>query len=575
MKDCDAVIVGSGPGGSTVADVLTAAGWEVIVLEKGRNHLLSLDPPYGPLGHFSNDEVKFVDRHLLGPDPLIEPRTFRRSEADGERVLVGHVNSLPSTVGGGGVHADAKLPRLREEDFALRSLLGPVDGADVVDWPVSYADLEPYYAAAEAAIGVAGEETNPFASWRSGPFPMPPGPDMFGAVLTAGAAERLGYHPYRVPTGVNSVPYDDRPPCNNCGFCGMYGCAIDAKGDPVALLRRALRTGRCEIRPESYVTDVVVDGSGRRATGVRYLDAQRRTVEVRADHVILAAGAFETARLLLLGGLANSSGLVGRNLTYHVQTITVGGFPFPLYGERGRAVTHAHDDFIVGDDAAARAAREAGLPWIRGGLVEHGSAAGPIREAKSLGPGAHHPGAMRDSSLRRRLWAFTMQAEDLAQPTNRIDLDPAVVDAWGRPAGRVTYRPHLHERVASAHYAPLLEAILREAGAEWTITVTSPPFTEDLDTARGGLGLAPASYHIMGTARMGADPATSVVDPTGRFWDLENVWCGDSSVFATSAGYNPTLTICALAHRMAAILSGTELPPTRPPTGGGRGSVRR
>ena len=136
--DCDAVIVGSGPGGSTVAEVLTAAGWSVIVLEKGQNHLLDLAPPYGPLGHFSNDEVKCVQRHFLGPDPISEPRTFRRAEADGDRLMVGHVNALPCTVGGGGVHADGKLPRFREDDFrdllythACESLYGdPVYGGN-------------------------------------------------------------------------------------------------------------------------------------------------------------------------------------------------------------------------------------------------------------------------------------------------------------------------------------------------------------------------------------------------------------------------------------------------------------
>ncbi len=106
-----------------------------------------------------------------------------------------------------------------------------------------------------------------------GPFPMPPGPDMQGAILSMAAAERAGLHPYRCPSGVNSVPYDGRPACNNCGFCGGFGCPIEAKGDPVALLRRALRTGRCDIRPESYVVEITTTADGRRATGVRYLDA--------------------------------------------------------------------------------------------------------------------------------------------------------------------------------------------------------------------------------------------------------------------------------------------------------------
>ena len=345
----------------------------------------------------------------------------------------------------------------------------------------------------------------------------------------------------------------------------MQGCAIEAKGDPLALLRRAMSTGRCEIRPESYVVGVTRDASGRRATGVRYLDAARVAHEVRADHVVLAGGAFETPRLLLLDDLANSSGLVGRNLTFHFQTLTVGGFPFDLWGDRGRSVTHAHDDFIDGDEASAAAAREAGLPFIRGGLVEHGSGAGAVMEAKSYGPGSHHAASMADSSLRRRMWVFTLQAEDLCQPTNRIDLHPSVVDAWGRPAGRITYQPHPHELVTSAHYGPIMESILRDAGAEWAFSVTTPPQGPVERARNSGLGLAPASYHIMGTCRMGSDPETSVVDPSGRFWDVEGLSCADSSVFATSAGYNPTLTICALAHRTASLLADAPLPATFPP----------
>ncbi|MGZ6969906.1 MAG: GMC family oxidoreductase N-terminal domain-containing protein, partial [Acidimicrobiia bacterium] len=298
MSDCDCVIVGSGPAGATAAEVLTAAGWSVIVLEKGRNHLLDLEPPFAPTGAVSNDEIKFTRRHFLGPDPLLEPRTYR-NHAD-EVPDVGEVNNLPSTVGGGGFHADGKLPRFREDDFAPLSSAGPVEGAELVDWPVDYDEMEPYYAAAETTVGVAGEAgANPFASWRADPYPMPPGPDMFCAVVTSEAATRLGFHPYRAPTGVNSVEYDGRPACNNCGFCGYYGCPIDAKGDPVAPLRHALRTGRCEIRPEAFVTDVLRDASGRRARGVRYLDHELVEHEVSADHVILAAGAFETPRLLL------------------------------------------------------------------------------------------------------------------------------------------------------------------------------------------------------------------------------------------------------------------------------------
>jgi choline dehydrogenase-like flavoprotein len=558
MTDCDAVIVGSGPGGATVAEVLTAAGWSVVILEKGRNHLVDLAPPHAPLRHFANDEVALTRRHLLGPDPLLEPRTYRRTEADGDRLLTGEVNNLPSTVGGGGVHADAKLPRFREEDFRLRSARGPIEGADVDDWPLGYDELEPHYTAVEQSFGVAGEDgANPFAAWRSAPFPMPPGPDMPMAVVSSAAAARAGFHPYRAPTGTNSVEYDGRPACVDCGFCGGYGCPVHAKGDPIAALQRALRTGHCDLRPDSYVTEVVLDGTGRRATGVRYLDLtgypEAPVREVRARHVVLAAGAFETPRLLLRNGLGGD--LVGRYLTYHFQTFTVGIFPEPTGGERGRSVTHLHDDLMIDTPELRAAAKAAGLPWLRGGVVEHGAGPGPIDEASTYPTGDAHLRSMADSALRRRLWVSTVQGEDLPQASNRIDLDPSVRDAWGFPAGRVSYSPHRHELAASAYAAPLHEAIMHDAGAELAFSATSPPQGElDLHAGASPLGVAPASRHVMGTARMGSDPATSVVSPEQRLWDVDNVLICDSSVFVTSAGYNPTLTLAALAHRAARLL---------------------
>ncbi len=537
--ECDAVIVGSGPGGSTVAEVLTAAGWSVVMLEKGRNHLIDTEAPYAARHHFSNDEVGALRRHMLGPDPMLEPRVYRDT--------VGEVNNLPSTVGGGGVHADAKLPRFREEDFALRSERGPIDEASVQDWPFGYDELEAHYTAVEKSFGVAGEETNPFAVKRDVPFPMPPGPDMPFALVSGAAAQRLGLHPYRAPTGANSEVYDGRPACTDCGFCGGYGCPIHAKGDPIAALQRSLQTGRLDLRSDAYVTSIVLDESGRQATGVRYLDLRSYpdppTVEVRARYVIVAGGAFETPRLLLRCGLGGD--LVGRYLTYHYQTFTVGIFDRDTGGERGRSVTHLHDDLMIDTPEMRAVARAANLPWVRGGTTEHGAGRGPIDEALTYGRGDAHTASMLDSALRRRLWAFTMQGEDLPQATNRIELDTSVKDAWGFPAGWVTYAPHRHELVASVHAAALHERVMTEAGATAAFSATSPRDDEP-----------PESRHVMGTARMGSDSSTSVVSPEQRLWDVDNVLVCDSSVFVTSAGYNPTLTLAALAHRAATLLVG-------------------
>jgi choline dehydrogenase-like flavoprotein len=551
VPEFDVVVVGSGPGGATAADVLTEEGRSVCVLEKGRNHLLSLDAPFAGLGRMSNDEIKFGRRHFLGPDPLLEPRSYRRSQADGERSTVGDVNNMPSTVGGAGFHADGKLPRYREVDFRLRSELGPVDGADVADWPLDYAEMEPFYAEAERLIGVAGDHSgNPFAAWRSGPYPMPPGADMYLTTLTVPASEHLGYHPYRAPTGANSVEYDGRPACNNCGFCAFYGCPIEAKGDPVAMLRRALGRGSCEIRSESVAVELVLDARGTHAEGVRYLDADGDAHVVTARAVVVAGGAFETPRFLLRSRVGNSSDLVGRYLMFHLQTIVLGFFPIRLHAYKGRDVTHLMDDPIVGDADTGAAARAAGVPYLRGGIVEHGGSGHPIMEALHLPAGESHSALMADSPMRDKMVAFTMQGEDLPQITNRVDLDAGVRDVWGFPAGRVTYSPHAHDVACAHHWGPRLERVMIEAGARGTSWVTSPgtPGTLAPD-------LEPMSKHWMGTARMGDDPASSVCDPWQRLWDVDNVVVADSSVFPTSTGYGPTLTLAALSIRASRALA--------------------
>ena len=549
--DFDAIVVGSGPGGSAAALALTQAGRSVLIVEKGRNHLIDLEDPERLLHRYSNDEIKFSMRHFLGPDPLVEPRTFRVAASEGDHSYIGEVNSLPTTVGGGGVHADGKTPRFLEEDFRLLSARGPIDEAEVTDWPLAYPDLEPFYREAEQLIGVAGDAgANPFAAPRSGPYPMPPGAPMYVALLTSAAAERHGLHPYPAPTAANSIPYDGRPACNNCGFCAFSGCPIHAKGDPVALIQRALRSGRAKLRPETCATRIVVEAG--RATGVELLDQSGRRWVESARSVVVAGGALETPRLLLLSGIEHP--LLGRCLMFHFQTFVAGHFPQSLHVHRGRAVTHVHDDHLISDEASRQAAAAAGLPWIRGGMVEHAGASLPITEAKLYPWGPTHRPSMTASPLRDHLGALVMQGEDLPQLSNRVDLDPTVRDARGLPVARVTYRPHRHELVASDHYGAILSDVITDAGAEWTVRATSPM----PDTPYGGdISPISASRHIMGTTRMGRDPSVGVCDPWGRLYPVPNVLVADSSVFPTSAGYGPTLTLVALALRNGSALADT------------------
>ncbi len=444
------------------------------------------------------------------------------------------------------------MPRFREEDFRLLSTLGPQEGAAVDDWPLEYDELEPYYAEVERAIGVAGREgANPFAAWRSGPYPMPPGAPMYGAVLSSAAAEKVGLHPYEAPTAANSIAYDGRPACNNCGFCAFFGCPIHAKGDPVALLTKAMATGRAELMAETYVSRIITDG--RRATGVEYMDADGVLHTRDAKLVIVAGGAIETPRILLLSGIEHP--YIGRHLMVHFQTIVVGHFPdMRLHPHKGRAVTHVHDDAMVQDDRSRQAAADAGLPWFRGGLVEHSGGGLPIMEARHSPWGRMHAQVMRDSNLRERMWAFIMQGEDLAYATNTVDLSPSVRDARGYPVARVTYNPGRHEMAASKYHGKILQSVLEEMGAEWVLHTSSP------GVSYHGIGATPVpeSRHVIGTTRMGDDPETSVVDRWGRVHTLDNVVIADSSVFVTASGYGPTLTLVALASRAAHHLAGTK-----------------
>jgi choline dehydrogenase-like flavoprotein len=539
----DVLIVGSGAGGSAAAAVLTAHGKRVLILEAGSNYFEGLDEPDSQVSTlFSNDELKMVHRNFIQPDPVIDPRTFRKDTSE-DRSFIGDVNSLPKTLGGGAVHASLNTPRFLPTDFKLGTFLGKVSGANFADWPVDYDGLEPFYDYAERTIGVAGVVgANPFEGPRKNPFPMAPGVPMYLGLKASDAASKLGYHPFPYPTAINSRPYRGRPACVDCGFCNYYACAIGAKGSPaVTFLRDALLSGNCQVRCETRVTRLCTSPSRREIVAVEALDPEGKPVVFRADRYVLAASAIEDARLLLLSdpgvqGIGNSNGVVGRNLTFHFQTFAIGIFEERLHGNRGRAVSHGMADFrgTPGDPERPM-----------GGIIEFGGGDEPIDEVlnyvQSMGLNAGFAGHLaKQSPLRDRMLVLTMHGEDAPQLTNRIDLDPEVKDLDGLPVARVTYKNHDYELKARNFYGPKMMEIVKTAGAKYGI-------------------LAPAdnismSRHVMGTLRFGNDPATSVCDANGRFHEVENLYAADGSLFPTSSGYNPTLTIMALASRVAAVM---------------------
>lgn len=544
----DAIVIGSGCGGAAATYVLCRNGKKVLVLEAGANWFDDLaNPDKSPTPKFSNDEVKLFSRRFINPHPLAEPRTFRKSEKDGVRSFVGDVNILPKTVGGGGVHADLKTPRFQKTDFQLGTLLGDVPGASFMDWAVDYDELEAYYARAEMVLGVQGlDGADPYESWRSQKYLMPPGAPMYMGLKVGEGAKKLGLNPFPYPAAVNSRPYDGRPACTDCGWCSGYGCPTNAKGSPpVTALRRALLTDNCLLVPETRAVKLLTNASGTEITGVETIGPDGKRKIYRADRYVLAASPIEDVRLLYLSGdgaaIGNRSGLVGRNLMFHYQTVAVGIFKERLHGHRGKTVSHGFSDFrgVPGDPKRPL-----------GGIVEIGSYIGPIAEADYVRrimaelptgfDGEIYKDMLRQSPFRDRLAALTMQAEDAPQPTNAVDLDPEVRDIDGLPVARVTYRPHAFELSASEHYQPKLLDVLGKSGAKYTFITPQPEISE--------------SAHVMGTLRMGDDPKTSVCDRDGRFHDIGNLYNADGALFPTSSGYNPTLTLMALAMRVGAAM---------------------
>jgi choline dehydrogenase-like flavoprotein len=396
---------------------------------------------------------------------------------------------------------------------------------------------------------------------RSGQFAMPPNPRMYAGALLAAGAETLGYHPYPYPMAVNSVAFDGRPRCNSCGFCAGFGCPINARGGAaVSFLHHALRCG-AELRSRCFVHRVDM-ASPSRAAGVSYIDEAGQSHHLSADIVVLAASAVETPRLMLLSatcdhpdGIGNRSGQLGRNLMWHFFTIGFGYFPeVDVHGQWGPTTTVTIDDF-VGPDTPSEAT-SAGLPYIKGGICETGGSIALMTEALFWAAifrsgGTAHKGAMNNSPLRSHVSGLTMIGEDMPQLQNLVDLDPDIRDMHGFPVPRITHSNHPFEHVASQYYGQKLAAVCGAApGAELAGYVPAGALTDLTGQGSPAAQLAPTN-HVMGTARMGDDPATSVVDKWQRVHEVDNLYVADGSVFVSAGGFNPTNTIMALALRVA------------------------
>ncbi|WP_295640604.1 GMC family oxidoreductase [uncultured Methylibium sp.] len=502
--DSVVVIIGSGAGGGTLANELCQKGIKVVVLEAG-----AVQSP----ASFINDEWK-----SFGQLAWLDPRT-----TSGSWRVAKDFAGLPAwickTVGGTTTHWAGASLRLQEHEFRVKTVYGGIPGANLMDWPLTLKELEPWYAKAEDKMGVT----------RTHGIPGLPGNNNF-KVFHAGA-KKLGYKD--VHTGnmaINSQPRDGRGRCMQLGFC-FQGCKSGAKWSTLYTeLPKAEATGQLDLRPESHVSRIEHDDSGK-VTGVVYFDKAGKEQRQKARIVCVAGNSIETPRLLLLSasnkfkdGLANSSGQVGRNYMRHMTGSVYAAFKQPVHMYRGTTMAG-----IVRDEAGHDTQR-----GFAGGYEMETLALGVPFMAAFLNPGGWGADFTWWMERYENLAGMWLVGEDMPRETNRVTLNPNVKDKYGNAAPNVHFDDHDNDVAMRNHAFQQGERIYQAAGA--VKTFRTPPYP---------------STHNLGTCRMGASAKDSVCNAYGQTHDIGNLFISDGSQFTTGGAENPTLTIVTLAIRQA------------------------
>jgi choline dehydrogenase-like flavoprotein len=530
----DIVIVGVGASGATAAKVLSEAGLKVVGLDRG--------PWLRPREHFSGDELKFLNRNYLWPDPQLNPRTVRMDErSPGGRDAFSMCAQL---VGGGTVHWAGWFPRPRKSDFMMRTLHGDIEGASLADWPIRYEDLEPYLTRVEwefGCTGIAGADK--YEPYRSKDYPSPPTPPTHFGKRFYETCNRLGINAFPIPQAMVTTPHKGRDTWNWTSFWNAYGDPSTTRSSTLTtFVPEALATGNFELRPDCYVREVKVAGNGL-ARGVVYIDGEGREVEQEASAVLLCLGAIESARLMLLSksgvfpeGIANSSGQVGKNATFHEYLFAVGLFDEPMYGWTGNYINGGSFEFYETDESRGH---------IGGSLISASHICHPINWMLPGRPLWGSGAKDADRDFFNHAMKVGLILHDLPVESNRVDLDPDVKDAWGLPVARITHRSHANDVHLARWQVDKNMEILEAAGARKTIPVY---LTQGRSTGN--------TCHQHGTARMGTDRSRTVLNEWCQAHDVENLFVLDGSCFPTATGVNPTLTIMANAWRCSEYIAG-------------------
>ncbi len=550
----DICIVGSGAGAGPVAYELSKAGYKVVVLEKG---------PWFKTKDFTKDEITAVRRSVYTPNLKDEPQVLETKNSNGEWEAKSNYKTGKdfwngSLVGGSSNFMSGYFHRMKPDDFRLLSKYGAIKGANTVDWPISYKELEPYYAKVEKVVGVSGKVINhKFQEERSTKdFPYPPLAENVISRWIDIAADKLGYTIAPIPRAILSKPKKDRSSCVYSNYCGSYGCASDAKGSSrAALLNKALKTGNLKILANSKVYHLETNGKGK-IRKAYYYDSDKNIQVIEAKIFVIAAQAIETSRLLLLSknkdfpnGLANNNGQVGKNLIFSAGGTGSGQFFYEDLTKQevkelkipGVFVNRSIHHWYEIDDEKFNGKAKGGTVDF---LFEHANATSKAIRQKwddsgNLVFGPALKKKLKDYFTKQRRLKFEVFADWLPTDDCFITLDPKVKDKWGDQVARIRLGYHKHDLKVGNYLAKKAEDLLQEMGAK---NINS--------SISGG---APPNL-VVGGCRFGNDPKKSVLDKNCKSHEVENLYITDGSFIPTGGSVTYTWTIYANSFRVAEVL---------------------
>jgi choline dehydrogenase-like flavoprotein len=513
------LVIGAGASGAAFSWRIADLGTSVLCLDQGP-WMKQSDYP----GNGLDWEARSMGEFSLSPNVRKRPADYPVNELDSEIAPL-----MFNAVGGSTILWAAHFPRLTPGDFRAKS----EDGVGE-DWPIDYETLGPYFALNDRMMGVSGLAGDPAYPYHEPPLPPLPLGETGNAL--ARGFEKLGWHWWPSDSAIISRDYEGRAACINLGPC-LSGCAQGAKASTDITYWPAAQRKGVELRTGCRVREITVRPDGM-ADGVLYYDDEGVLQEQKAEIVVVACNGIGTPRLLLNSkseqhpdGLANSSGLVGKNLMFHPYAMVTGIFDEPLQG-RGPVGCSIWSHEFYRTDTSRGFARGYSFEAVRGLGPAQTALWGMVNGLVPWGEG-HHEAFARLHSHTATLLGIT---EDLPSEENRVTLDPQLKDAHGIPAPKITYHLSDDSRKMLAHAVGRGTEVLKAAGASRTVTM---PLMRD------------AGWHLMGTARMGLDPMRSVVNEWGQAHDVRNLFIVDGSVFVTAGGVNPTSTIQAIALYVA------------------------